>query len=571
MTWKPEIVLERFCLNAKISVMMTNHQNLSNAQRDFKDNNLQTLKEKVEIGPTLKMRLHLNAPPPAPSAILFQTLKRHFLKFKTWIHVGMRLIVKTTKQQIGPQPSNKLAKASRYSAGSELQQFPKSAKSLTVQSACFPPSRSKQISANFFHHLLGNMSTESERLRCRNLKILQYNVHKSKDIVKALLVRDPHIKSYDILAIQEPWRNNFTPTTHHPLKDIFRLYYPGLDNLEEKARVCFFVNKRFKPEDVEVLFHSGDFMILTTNLSLPESAYNQHNIHIHKFYNEPDDSNGPVLDDFTSILSQTAIAANNLPYKMTTDHVIVRDFNIHHPSWGCKTTQADNWVLKLLEIIDEFDLTQHLSPRTTKYISPLGSESTINLEFTSARLTEKIQIFDVVEALDHDSDHLSIGTILDLSLQNTEPDTRYSYNQTNTKVFNGTLLALLPFTPTNSSTPEVLDKYVIQLINAISHTVYISILQTLPNVWVTLGFDRFCKAAFLKANKTKRHLKEETRQDPKSRETKQAYLIYWKSRKCKKRLVESKYARNGWSNWRYGNITECKLKKQQKTQVRYGS
>ena len=99
------------------------------------------------------------------------------------------------------------------------------------------------------------MSTESERSRCGNLKILQYNVHKSNDTVMASLLRDPHIKSYDILPIQEPWQNNFMPTTHHPLKDSFRLYYSGLDNLEEKARFCFFVNKRFKPEDVEVLFH----------------------------------------------------------------------------------------------------------------------------------------------------------------------------------------------------------------------------------------------------------------------------------------------------------------------------
>ncbi len=176
------------------------------------------------------------------------------------------------------------------------------------------------------------MSTESEKSRYRNPKILQYNVHKSRDIVMALLLRDPHIKSYDILAIPELWRHNFTLTTHHPLKDSFRLYYPRLNNLEEKARVCFFVNKLFKPEDVEVLFHSGDFMTLTTNLSSPESTHSQHNIQIHNLYNKQDASNNPVLDDLTSILSQIAIAANNLPYELTTDHVSVRDFNIHHPS-----------------------------------------------------------------------------------------------------------------------------------------------------------------------------------------------------------------------------------------------
>ncbi len=52
MIWKRGIVLERFCLNAEISVMMTNHWNPSNAQRDVKDNKLQTLTEKAKIGLT---------------------------------------------------------------------------------------------------------------------------------------------------------------------------------------------------------------------------------------------------------------------------------------------------------------------------------------------------------------------------------------------------------------------------------------------------------------------------------------------------------------------------------------
>ncbi len=64
---------------------------------------------------------------------------------------------------------------------------------------------------------------------------------------------------------------------------------------------------------------------------------------------------------------------------------------------------------------------------------------------------------EVLEAPDHDSDHLSIGTILDLSLQNTVPDIRYSYDPTNTKVFKNTLSASLRLTPTTPATLEVLD------------------------------------------------------------------------------------------------------------------
>ncbi len=224
---------------------------------------------------------------------------------------------------------------------------------------------------------------------------------------------------------------------------------------------------------------------------------------------------------------------------MTTDYVSVKDFNIHHLSWGCKTTQADNQAPQLLGIINEFDLTQHLPPGTTTYISLLRSESTINLVFTSARLTKRIQMCDVVEALDHNSDYLPVGAILDLSLQNTTPDTRYSYNQTNTKVFNFTLSASLSLTPTTLPTLEVLNKYVTPLINAISHAVHISTPQTVSNLRVISCFDRFCKVACVKAKKARRHLKEKTKQDPESRGTKQAYLTYQKARACKKRLVQS--------------------------------
>src|SRR5438046_41957 len=62
------------------------------------------------------------------------------------------------------------------------------------------------------------------------LRILQYNVIKSKDIVMAPLLHDQQIIEYDLLAIQEPWRNPFdNSTTHHRLKDHFHLIYPEGD------------------------------------------------------------------------------------------------------------------------------------------------------------------------------------------------------------------------------------------------------------------------------------------------------------------------------------------------------
>src|SRR5688572_1018778 len=74
------------------------------------------------------------------------------------------------------------------------------------------------------------------------LSILQYNIRKSRDTVMASLLRDPRVHEYDVLAIQELWKNPFAATTHHPAKDRFHLCYPTGDE-QNPARVCFFINK----------------------------------------------------------------------------------------------------------------------------------------------------------------------------------------------------------------------------------------------------------------------------------------------------------------------------------------
>lgn len=77
----------------------------------------------------------------------------------------------------------------------------------------------------------------------QELRILQYNVQKSRDVVLASLFQDPKILEYDIIAIQEPWRNPFIATSYHPLKAHFQLIY--LDNAG--MRVCFYIQIRIDP------------------------------------------------------------------------------------------------------------------------------------------------------------------------------------------------------------------------------------------------------------------------------------------------------------------------------------
>ena len=53
------------------------------------------------------------------------------------------------------------------------------------------------------------------------LKVLQYNVQKSKDKVIAPLLADKTAAIYDILALQEPWQNLYKNATYYPNSLVF--------------------------------------------------------------------------------------------------------------------------------------------------------------------------------------------------------------------------------------------------------------------------------------------------------------------------------------------------------------
>jgi hypothetical protein len=99
----------------------------------------------------------------------------------------------------------------------------------------------------------------------------------------ATLLRDPRIHEYDILAIQEPWRNPYTATTHHPAKDIFHLCYLAARGEEGRARVCFFVNKRIDHRRWRFREHSKDVCSLIIEPSADHQ--DQQSVTVHNIYN----------------------------------------------------------------------------------------------------------------------------------------------------------------------------------------------------------------------------------------------------------------------------------------------
>lgn len=202
----------------------------------------------------------------------------------------------------------------------------------------------------------------------RELRILQYNVHKSKDVVLADLFQKPGIAKYDILAIQEPWRNPFIDTTYHPLKSHFHLLYLA----DPMTRVCFFINKRIDPVTWNVSCLSKDairLQILNPDTGRTLTMYN--------VYNEVGTETLEMVAD--------SIAQEESPRNL----VLLGDFNLHHPLWSHRQSVSGQDAEDLLEIIQDHQLELLTAPGTPTYRWKDG-ETTIDLTFASEEVSTRL-------------------------------------------------------------------------------------------------------------------------------------------------------------------------------------
>ncbi|KAK1471624.1 zinc knuckle [Colletotrichum abscissum] len=139
----------------------------------------------------------------------------------------------------------------------------------------------------------------------------------SKDTVVATLLRDLSIDNYDIIAIQEPWRNPYSATTHHPAKDRFHLSYPSREG-RGPARVCFFVNKKLDHSRWQFRENSRDLYTPTTATDdCTETSLVLHNVYDPSTREE---DRQPVLQQLRTTLET----------HQHVEQIVVGDFNLHH-------------------------------------------------------------------------------------------------------------------------------------------------------------------------------------------------------------------------------------------------
>ena len=234
------------------------------------------------------------------------------------------------------------------------------------------------------------------------LRILQYNVNHGKESTQAPLLRDTNIQDFDILAIQEPWRNPFTTTSYNYPRSEFYLVYPN----HKLARVCFYVNKRLDLASWTVTTHSQDLQTLTIRY---EDEGEQKAIDIHNIYN-------PSPTSYSSQEQGTlAILRNALETTVDSrNHIVLGDLNLHHPLWsGNERLTQHNAADLLIDLAHDANL-ELVTTRGNPTWKARGTQSTIDLTFLSQPLVTNLTRCEPRQELAQASDHIPIETTLTL-------------------------------------------------------------------------------------------------------------------------------------------------------------
>ena len=245
------------------------------------------------------------------------------------------------------------------------------------------------------------------------LTILQYNVRKSAKGTLIPLLADEKTKNFDIIAIQEPWKNPTTALLLNPYQSGFHLLYKSGGD----TRVCFYINEKIDPESWDVEYPTEDLCTLNIEIRIGSVL---RKIHIHNIYNP-----SPLSISATDSPSTLPAALRQL--NGPGEHILLGDFNLHHPHWGGARVRGQHEASEqLLDIIESKNLSLTL-PRGTVTWEARNSFSTIDLVFMTEDLVERLEHCITVPELNQDSDHVPISTRLRLTCEPLTPPRRRAW------------------------------------------------------------------------------------------------------------------------------------------------
>jgi len=280
------------------------------------------------------------------------------------------------------------------------------------------------------------------------LPIVQYNVNRQQACMDDLFRKlrpDRHL----IIAIQEPFSYaRIRGTKRYPN---YHLLIP-----DGHFRTCFYVSKQLPVNRWKFKSTSGDCCSIILDTQSP--------ISVHNVYNPVQPTPRSMVEGTLALLPQLLSEPG--------EHVVVGDFNLHHPRWGGQGCVSQDAAADIfIRLTDRFNLEYTLEPGTiTREVA--NSATTIDLVLASPSLSARLVHCYHESRLDCGSDHNPIFTAFQ-----TQPITRATVRRRNWKDVNwerfrtmlSARLAALP--RADLGTTDGLDQHAVDIQRALTDTV----------------------------------------------------------------------------------------------------
>ncbi len=238
-----------------------------------------------------------------------------------------------------------------------------------------------------------------------SLFILQYNVRNSKDDIMIFMLANSKIRDYDILTIQEFWRNACVFTSYNSFIVDFHLTYDEKDDV----RVCFYINVKLNVNDwsIEHVF----FDVCIIKLKIIQKNISRI-VHIHNVYNASSIS-------YSSIKLFSSLQTMKRLLNDDAKHVLLEDFNLHHSLWSKSIRFTQHVAVdQLIELFNTTHMQFCLSQSIIIW-KARNSISTIDLMFMTNRFQACVTHCESRFDLNQFSDHILVFTIFTLKMKQT--------------------------------------------------------------------------------------------------------------------------------------------------------
>ncbi|KAI0991245.1 hypothetical protein K3495_g16942, partial [Podosphaera aphanis] len=193
-------------------------------------------------------------------------------------------------------------------------------------------------------------------------------------------------------------------------------------------------------------------------------------------------------------------------------HILVGDFNLHHPSWGGQTVLSHHKLAEdLIELLGSREMELAL-PEGTITWSNRGSKSTLDLVFLSKKLEDSVKSCQPDSELEASSDHIPISTQLSIQPNiSEEPVPRPQWKKADWNEVNKRLSAkLLDLRADNFplNTRQAIDQRVATITKAIQKTVEETIPKAKPSRFAKPYWNTQCSEAVKDTRKARRKWKK---------------------------------------------------------------